>query len=40
MEETDGEIDDDGYGAQGEECVVDRDETEENNVSWVDVHEM
>ena len=32
MEETDGEIDDDGYEAQGEECVVDRDETEGNKV--------
>ena len=40
MEETDGEIDDDGYEAQGEECMVDRDETEGNKVSWVYVHEM
>ena len=38
MEDTDGEIVDDGFEVQGHESGVDRDETEE--VSWVDVHEM
>ena len=36
MEETDGEIDDDGFEVQDEESGVDRDETEGDKVLWVD----